>query len=120
MKSTKMNNFYNKMLLLYNNNANNTNTNNNINPNIIPQITVSIQSSSHDKVKLSFNYGIAMKEVLKKYFCEKGIPQSEESKYFFIYNAIKIKLDDTTPIEIFFNYYKNPRVLALYSGDIIG
>ena len=121
MNSTKMDNFYSKMLLLYNNNDNNTNTNNNINPNIIPQITVSIQSSSEPGyVKLAFNYGIAMKEVLKKYFCEKGIPQSEESKYFFIYNAIRIKPDDTTPIEIFFNYYKNPRVLALYSGDIIG
>ena len=110
MNLTKMNNFNKEMHLLNNNN-----------PNMIPQISVRFQSTTEPGYfSLSFNYGTTMKDVFKKYFSEKGIPQKEESEYYFIYNALKINLDDTTPVEKFFNNNNNPRLTVIYGGNIIG
>lgn len=64
---------------------------------------------------------MTISQLLKKYFKKVSKPELIDSKekIIFLYNAVKIKYDDTTKVEKFFNMVANPKVMIIDSFNLI-
>ena len=79
----------------------------------IPKQTVVFKTTAGLTTSIVFDYGTTMDEVLKKYWERIGKPENIHSNRFcFLFNAKKINYGIKTPVEQYFKFDDNPRVIV--------
>ena len=106
----------NTMINLYRNNEVEENEiNTNKNKEIAQKINITFKSAEGDHDNIIFNLGTTISDILKRYLNK--INHSEliekSGNIVFLYNGKKLKFNDRTKIEKFFNYACNPVITVM-------
>ena len=69
-----------------------------------------------------YNYGTTIDKMLEKYLKRvgKSYLYGKDNKICFLFNAIKIRFGDQTPIEEYFKCFANPHVVVYVDSEVIG
>ena len=93
--------------------------NNNVSENI-PRLNIIFKTTRNETTTFCLKYGTTVKEMIQKYFKEKGLPLNDEhDRFAFIHVAQKINQNDLTPIEHYFKNHINPVIIVNDVHDLI-
>ena len=106
----------NTMINLYRNNEveeNEINTNNN--EEVTQKINITFKTAEGEQDTIVFNYGTTISDILKRYLNKINHPGfiKKSDNIVFLYNAKKLKFNDRTKIEKFFNNNSIPVITVL-------
>lgn len=106
----------NTMVNLYRNNEveeNEINTNNN--EEVTQKINITFKTAEGEQDTIVFNYGTTISDILKRYLNKINHPEfiKKGDNIVFLYNAKKLKFNDRTKIEKFFNNNSIPVITVL-------
>jgi len=83
-----------------------------------PKINVIFQTDHGNILNLIISHGVTIGQTLKYYLRRMNREYiGSIDKIFCLYNGIRLKLEDNTPVEIFFQNHINPKINVSYSSN---